>query len=262
MAARAPDASPSPPPSPQVEPTSETPGQDPDGSIQGRRQDHPGSAERRTGPADGARSGREDGGAVVQRSMVGAPPAPRTATPSSRSAWPRSTFTPVAGRRGPPAPGPASTRRSPPRARATRSRSGSFSIRARGNQGYISDLLWSRSGPIRLDEVASFPGTGLLFAVGTGAAASWGQRGGRSHQDHDLGSSDDPRRRSASAANSATLRPLGTSFRRSGADRAFSDAVGITRPSAPPCPGGTQCRRSTSDAGSWRACAPRPRRHA
>ena len=31
------------------------------------------------------------------------------------------------------------------------------------------------------------PGTKLLFAVGAPAAASWGQRGGRSHQDHDIG---------------------------------------------------------------------------
>ena len=31
------------------------------------------------------------------------------------------------------------------------------------------------------------PGTKLLFAVGASAAASWGQRGGRSHHDHDVG---------------------------------------------------------------------------
>ena len=134
-----------------------------------------------------------------------------------------------------------------------------FSIRARGVRGYISDLLWSRSGSIRLGEVASFPGSKLLFAVGTGAAASWDQRGRRSHQDHDLGGSGDPRRRSASRTNSPTLRPLGTPIRRSGADRALSDAVEITRSSAPPCPSGSQCRRSTCDAGSWRACVRPPR---
>ena len=56
-----------------------------------------------------------------------------------------------------------------------------FSIRARLVQRVIVDVL--------LSPVSSrcSPGTKLLFAVGASAAASWGQRGGRSHHDHDVG---------------------------------------------------------------------------
>ncbi len=82
--------------------------------------------------------------------------------------------------------------------------SGSFSIRASANRPPTS--LFPSVCP--RSACGMSPGSKLLSAVGTWTAATWGQRGGRSHQDHDLGSIDRLAARHLPKRTRLTLRPL------------------------------------------------------